>query len=104
MARFPEIAARLLTSVGLALLVASFLLVPGLASADPGGGGGTQSGSCADCAVGCINGGSCRDTYSCNPGVAGSTCTCDAAAVPYPCAQNCECKLGTGGSCSCGLK
>lgn len=96
MTRLLEWAARLLPSVGLALLLASFLLVPGVASADDPGGGPDSIVNCKSyCAVGCLSTGQCGTSNACT----GTTCTCNATG----CGDACYCKVITNG-CECANK
>ncbi len=100
MARFQEVASWLLSSLGLALLVCSLVLVPtNTAMGDTP----TQPTQCPGnvCDLGCVAGNAC---WNLNCPVGGQ-CLCSAASVPPVgvCAMTCECKVGTS-DCFCGTK
>jgi hypothetical protein len=94
MNRFMEIAASFVTSLGIASLLISLVLVPNSIALATNGGSECP---CKDrCAVGCglsgCTGAPCTQTG----------CTCSAATVTC-CSTDCECKVSAT-SCQCGVK
>ena len=102
MARFQEIAGWLLSSLGVALLVCSLVLVPTSAVMGQGHGGGGGHGSGANCPgnvcdVTCVAGNTCWN-QNCP-----TSCSCAALSPPGDCPGTCECKVGIL-DCYCGNK
>lgn len=101
MARLLEWAGRLLPSLGLALVVASLMLVPRVATAeDPDPGPLVDCGT--DCNVACQGYQPCKDN-NCNRGGEDNPNLCSCAAASFAsCATKCKCYRGFfTGNCFC---